>query len=730
MAPALDLIGGAGGAAASWLVDVGLVRSSVLLIMAGACVLSLRRSSAAARHLVLAVALAALLLLPAATLLAPGWRLLPGGGGERAAVSQAAVLPAGPVGPAGPGPRQAPPEPAAGPSAPAAPPVSASSPFPTGAVILGAWLAGVLAVVLRLGVGTARLAGIRRRAAVPSAAITARGLRRARELGLARRVEVLLSTEVSVPFTFGLRRPVVLLPQSARTWQGERLDAVLSHELAHVRRRDCRTQAMATLACGLLWFNPLVWLAAWRLRAERERACDDLVLGLGVRATDYASQLVAIARTGLAARAGHGPAVAMARGSGLERRVRAILDGRQRRRAPSRLAVAVVLLAAIGVAAPLAALAAQGPGAGAPAAVAASGPVPLSVLTRPRTAADRLPRWVSSDPVVRRRGIHSQTTRLALTEAGRRYYVVEARATAAGPLSVCLIDAPLQTPPRPASPRDVLGPGGAGGVNCQTEGVFGSYFMAAPMSLRSSGGRTVADVDGIVPDGFTTVTAGTRTARVVANVFVLRGVDPSLPLVARGPGGRRTYFLGFARPAPRPLPGALLPVSLLRRPLTPADRPPLNRAHLAPGGAGNTDWRRARLGATVGRVSYYVAPTLDPHLLMVLEATGGRIGGVGGVLRPAAGVPFSFMTLGEGPRQIWAPGRYTLVGVAADGYDRVSAAGRTAPVRDNFFVLTGVETLGVTRVTASGPAGRASMYIAGGPGQSREHIPSGVARRP
>jgi hypothetical protein len=171
-------------------------------------------------------------------------------------------------------------------------------------------------------------------------------------------------------------------------------------------------------------------------------------------------------------------------------------------------------------------------------------------------------------------------------------------------------------------------------------------------------------------------------------------------------------------------------MSLLSRPLTPADRPPIDRAHLAPGGGSNTDWRQARLGATVGQAKYYVAPTLNRRRLMVLAATKGRIGGVAGILRPAVGLPFSFMTIAEGSRRPSEPGSYTLAGVAADGYDRVSAAGRSAPIRDNFFVLTGIAGVGVTKVTASGPAVSASGYIVGNPGQSRDHIPSGVVRRP
>ena len=93
---------------------------------------------------------------------------------------------------------------------------------------------------------------------------------------------LLASEHVTVPFTSGVLRPVVVVPATAlATWTDERIRVVLLHELAHVRRRDCLVQAMSQVACAAYWFNPLTWIAARRLRAERERACDDLVLEAG-----------------------------------------------------------------------------------------------------------------------------------------------------------------------------------------------------------------------------------------------------------------------------------------------------------------------------------------------------------------------------------------------------------------------------------------------------------------
>src|SRR6185436_15883755 len=97
-----------------------------------------------------------------------------------------------------------------------------------------------------------------------------------------------------VPMTWGVIRPSILLPQAAAEWSAQRLDAVLQHELAHVQRFDALTQWLAHFACALYWFHPLVWYAAKQMRAERERACDDLVLHSGIQPSVYASDLLEI----------------------------------------------------------------------------------------------------------------------------------------------------------------------------------------------------------------------------------------------------------------------------------------------------------------------------------------------------------------------------------------------------------------------------------------------------
>lgn len=185
--------------------------------------------------------------------------------------------------------------------------------------------------------------------------------------GLARDVRVLESPDSTMPMTWGVVKPVVLLPADAERWTDQQRQDVLLHELAHVARLDCLTQLVAQLACAVYWFNPLVWLAARRMCVEREHACDDRVLAAGTRPSDYASHLLEVARTMRTGSVAPLGAVAMARRAQLSERLIAVLDARRPRSGVSRrvalpawiAAAALVLL--VGALAPAGADAAGAP---------------------------------------------------------------------------------------------------------------------------------------------------------------------------------------------------------------------------------------------------------------------------------------------------------------------------------------------------------------------------------
>jgi beta-lactamase regulating signal transducer with metallopeptidase domain len=174
-----------------------------------------------------------------------------------------------------------------------------------------------------------------------------------RRLGVRRPVPLLTSGRVSAPATIGWLRHAVLLPPWAAAWDPEEARAVLAHELAHVARWDCLTHALAQVTCALYWFNPLVWLAARRLRGDCEEACDGEVLRAGIHAHRYASLLLQTARR--VRNATPAPALAMARPGQLERRIVALLDpaapGRVGTPRGRRLAGAMALCAGVALAA-------------------------------------------------------------------------------------------------------------------------------------------------------------------------------------------------------------------------------------------------------------------------------------------------------------------------------------------------------------------------------------------
>lgn len=220
------------------------------------------------------------------------------------------------------------------------------------------WAIVAMLVFARVALGMARLSLWTRRARpVIDGEWLALTRRLASQLGIERPVSLLQSDRACIPMTWGIVYPVVLLPHDADEWSQDRRAIVLLHELAHVQRFDALTQFIAQFAVALFWFNPLVWIAARHMRAERERACDDVVLAFGARASDYASDLLQIAR-GLVGAAG-APAVAalaMARRGEFEGRLLAILDPHTRRQTVSRARTFGASIGVIALALPLAAL--------------------------------------------------------------------------------------------------------------------------------------------------------------------------------------------------------------------------------------------------------------------------------------------------------------------------------------------------------------------------------------
>ncbi len=228
-----------------------VVRTTLIAVVTGLVLTVLRIRAAAARHAAWAGVTVAMLALPAWIAFGPRTSLpvLPA---RPAAVAN--VAPAAVAGEEAPARIEAPPVPAAKPSA-----------RNWSEVFLSVYLLGAGVLLLRLAIGTMR----------------------------ARR---LTSGACSAPVTVGLLRPRIILPESAGEWSRAQLDAVMTHEGAHARRRDPLFQWLALLNRAVFWFHPLAWWIERRLGALAEEACDSAVIESGHDPREYSRCLLEMAR--------------------------------------------------------------------------------------------------------------------------------------------------------------------------------------------------------------------------------------------------------------------------------------------------------------------------------------------------------------------------------------------------------------------------------------------------
>ena len=410
-----------------------IAQVTLLLLLALALAWFMRRGSPRTLHLLWTATFALVLVLPVLGFVGPAWEipLLPVRGGESAAAIEGATSatfdPA--LGPSGliatlevAGMREALVQAvrarlaARGDAAGSAAGAAAGR-----SVVRVAWIAWLVGCVLSLA--SLAFAALRLRKLVR----TARPLRdpewvRAaatlqRRLGLRREVRLLSGPAVATPMTGGLWRPVILLPASAGTWSPERRVVVLTHELIHVRRRDALRQLIRRVVLALHWFHPLVWIASRRAELASEKACDEEVLALGARPSDYARHLLF-----LAAGFPRGPralalplAHPIVHPSQLERRITSILA---RRRPRPSLVRAVLTLAVLGMAG---------------VSVAAARPVPVG--EEAAAISEPAPQAFSIAADARREPARERSAREAVFAAARAAAVRAATPPAAGTTS-------------------------------------------------------------------------------------------------------------------------------------------------------------------------------------------------------------------------------------------------------------------------------------------------------
>ncbi|MBI4551491.1 MAG: HEAT repeat domain-containing protein [Candidatus Latescibacteria bacterium] len=219
--------------------------------------------------------------------------------------------------------------------------------------MVSAWLIGVAFLSIRQAGGWVYLQRLTRRAGLPVAQPWQQSLHRLmQEMGIARPVRLLESARVQVPIVIGWLRPAVLIPMSILTGlTPQQVDAILAHELAHIRRHDYLVNLLQTLVETLLFYHPAVWWVSGRVRQEREYCCDDLAVAVCGDRVAYARALTDLEslRT-----ADHALAPAATGGSLLDR-IRRVIEGpsashsRSGHYATSIVAVILVSLFIIGI---------------------------------------------------------------------------------------------------------------------------------------------------------------------------------------------------------------------------------------------------------------------------------------------------------------------------------------------------------------------------------------------
>jgi len=164
-------------------------------------------------------------------------------------------------------------------------------------------------------------------------------------IGLLRPVRLLVSALVQVPTVVGWLRPVVLVPVAALAGlPPEQVEALLAHELAHIRRRDYLVNILQSIVEALLFYHPAVWWVSGHIRAERELCCDDMAVAVTGDVLTYASALAELESN----RPAHLSAALAADGGSLADRIARLL-GQPRptsriRPTPGVIAIAVVLV--------------------------------------------------------------------------------------------------------------------------------------------------------------------------------------------------------------------------------------------------------------------------------------------------------------------------------------------------------------------------------------------------
>ena len=200
-------------------------------------------------------------------------------------------------------------------------------PFDWARVVVAIYALIALALLLRLCAGLAMSLRLLRNSRATDRAVDG--------------IEIRESDGVAAPVALGIVRPAILLPGDWRQWDGAKLDVVLAHERAHIRRFDPAVQLLSAVHRALLWHSPLSWFLHRRIVRVAEEASDDAAVAVTGDRAFYAEVLLGFMQRGVVGTRGLG--VPMARYGRPDDRIHRILDGKSLSRGVTRWSVAVIL---------------------------------------------------------------------------------------------------------------------------------------------------------------------------------------------------------------------------------------------------------------------------------------------------------------------------------------------------------------------------------------------------
>lgn len=308
--------------ALGWTLVHFLWQGVAIAVLLGVANLVLRRAPAQTRYVAACAALLLMLAAPVATFLRLSRPVAIGPAMAAAPATQISAAAASAAGPA----------------------VPPSAGIPWLPIVVALWAAGVALLSIRMAGGLL----VARRLKLKATPVASREWRErignlAARLGLRHGVALCESALAEAPMTIGWLRPAILIPAGALLQLSpEQLEAVLAHELAHVRRLDYLVNLLQTGAETLLFYHPAVWWVSRRIRAERENCCDDLAVAVCGDAVVYARALVELETMA----AGRAPQMALAAtGGSLADRVKRLLHAERGGRRNPGTGLAAVLVA-------------------------------------------------------------------------------------------------------------------------------------------------------------------------------------------------------------------------------------------------------------------------------------------------------------------------------------------------------------------------------------------------